>query len=528
MLKKFFYTSLMGFLFLHYLGTGIMAEEIAPQSCETQILAADNATVTEPDAMKNSSSDSDDQPGNIEDEVVSLRKQLKELSLEFRQMKDLQDKTLKDQEELKARDTVLERNQSNISEGVKGLKAPINFFGDITFWYHNTRVEDKNGGKGNSSYNLNIFRTGGMIPMAPQAYATYRFMIVQPTRQSGYYNTNFMLDMFSIDKGNMFGGDWRVGRQFVNLGNSVLLIDFMDGISYTIRHKKLISRALYVAQTLDPPAGTTHGLKALALYCDYELKPKHHLFLTHFHNPDKSDKNGVTSPQTSENWFALEAQGTFNKNWNYFGTAAQYRNNLGANDVPVGHGHLRGDTNNTAALLGLKYDKPKKFNAGLIWANYLNNFRPISIVNALQNRGIQVHPLEDTLVGLSEGATNARTGSYETLFPPSPATASPYNTPINAPGENRASGGFLGDIHGYRDVQLSAQYYFRHNLSFKLIQDWMVGARSSYNYADVNITTARLKYQICPVTHLELRAIRLVSDYGRAVNDLKTEFFMRF
>ncbi len=458
-------------------------------------------------------------------EIESMKAELKRLSDEVAVLKNAKQKDEQQKKDVQEKDMILERRQAKAFESVKN---PITFSGDLTFNFQNSRVADNKGGKGSSNSDYKILRLAGLIPVAEKAYGTYRLMMVQPTRRNSDSNTNFMIDILTLDKGNMFKGDWRVGRQYVYLGNGVVLMNFCDGISYTYQfHPKLSGRALYVNESIDPSTGKTHGLDATVLNFEYQFNASHSLGLFGMTNEEKTgDKFGPAN--TSESWFSIDAKGKLNREVSYLGTFAGYHNTLDSGNTPKSQEYLRGNTDNKAMVLGLKYEKEKKFSIGTVWAQYMDHFRAVNVVNVMQNRGVPYHPLEDVLVALSLGADNPRTGLYEGLLPPNQTEAAPAATSINRTGDSRPAGFFLNEIHGFRDFQLNGQYYFRPFLSFRLVHDYLIPSRSCYNYRAVKVLTARLLYQICPKSHLELRAISATSKYGRTLKDVRTEFFMRF
>ncbi|HNW37062.1 MAG TPA: hypothetical protein PKM25_19130 [Candidatus Ozemobacteraceae bacterium] len=53
-------------------------------------------------------------------------------------------------------------------------------------------------------------------------------------------------------------------------------------------------------------------------------------------------------------------------------------------------------------------------------------------------------------------------------------------------------------------------------------------ARSGYNYCDIKSVTARLRYAYNEKTNIELRGIHATSDYGRSVNEIRSEFYMKY
>jgi len=330
------------------------------------------------------------------------------------------------------------------------------------------------------------------------------------------------------------GGEWTLGRQLGQIGNGMLQIDFYDGLTYTRRFApEFAIRASAQAQNTVPAAGKSHGLEANTLSVEYNPGASQSVMLSRLSNNSDIDKFGVTVPKTNEEWYSLDLKGNINDRWEYFGVAAVYNNTLDGSNTTAQQQHLRGDRENTGYMFGVKYDQSKKFNVGAVWTEQLNNFRSFDVLNDLYYLDIPCHPLEDALSALALQARSGRTGLMEGILPPTATAAAPLNTPlpVNSAArgtDNRPSGAYVGDIHGYRDFQLTTQYFIRSDLSLKVVADWMVPAKSSYLYRDVTAYTSRLRYQYNPKTFLEMRMIRVSSKYSRTVDDVRTEFFMKF
>ncbi|MFZ2956359.1 MAG: hypothetical protein WA705_05670 [Candidatus Ozemobacteraceae bacterium] len=477
------------------------------------------------------------------EDVKLLRRLVADLADEVVVLKNAQDKLLKRDSSIEERFAALEKEQNARLAKIEKEKSPVQFNGDMRFRYQSSRIADNAGGKGLTSRNVNRFRLGGKFAIDETMTGVFRFRIDQNVMRDGDAaapgasvnattagGTTFRTDFLYLDKKNFFGGDWRLGRQLLTLGNGMLLIDWVDGLIYNKNFDKefTFKAGLLTQNTLAAPR-ESHGLQANLLSFEYKPAASHSVILSRLQNQSDFDKFGPVACRTSEDWLSLDVKGNFSEKLGYFGTLANYHNGLDGSNTTAAQKPLRGDIENVGYMIGMKYDAAKKFNAGVIMADQRDNFRSFDVLNDIYYLDIPYHPLEDTLTALSLSAANARTNVVEGLYPPSSGSAAPFATPLRPTAlDNRSSGAYLGDIHGYKDFQVSSQYFFRPDFSLKLIADFLTPSKGEYNYRDVKALTARLRYKFNPKSHLELRAIHVTSEYGRSADDLRTEFYTKF
>ncbi|HNW37061.1 MAG TPA: hypothetical protein PKM25_19125, partial [Candidatus Ozemobacteraceae bacterium] len=173
----------------------------------------------------------------------------------------------------------------------------------------------------------------------------------------------------------------------------------------------------------------------------------HLIQLSSFRQNADRDKFGVTGLKTWEQWLSADLNGRMGTNWSYFGTLATYKNKLDEGNTTAAQRYLRGDIDNTGYMLGVTYDKPKKYSFGTMLAEQLDNFRAMDVMADVFYLGVPCSPLEDTLNVLAVSAANSSTGRAETIFPANAAAAAPAASPIGKVGDNRTTGAYL-DMHG--------------------------------------------------------------------------------
>ncbi|HEY9070244.1 MAG TPA: S-layer homology domain-containing protein [Candidatus Ozemobacteraceae bacterium] len=413
--------------------------------------------------------------------------------------------------------------------GVEKARSPVVFNGDWRYRYQHSQVADNANGKGSTTTNASRVRLGGKVSIDESTFGYFRFRVDQQIRRNADADgTAVTTDYLYLDKKGLLGGDWRFGRQYDTVGNGMLFINFFDGIKYTRSlGDKFDFLGMAVSQTTNTGVATrSHGLNTNLASVIYKPNASHTIQLSHFRQNAERDKFGVIGLQTWEQWLSADLKGSFGCDWKYFGTAAAYRNSLDEGNTVAAQRHLRGDIDNTGYMFGVTYDRPQKYSLGTLWAEHLDNFRAIDVLPDVFYLGIPSSPLEDVFNALAVTAANARTGRNETILPVNAAAAAPFASPIGRVGDNRPAA--LQDIHGYRDLQVNGKYHFRDDLALLLNYNVLTPARSGYNYADVKSLTARLRYAYNAKTNIELRGIHATSDYGRRVNDIRTEFYMKY
>ncbi|MBF0502550.1 MAG: S-layer homology domain-containing protein [Candidatus Riflebacteria bacterium] len=478
---------------------------------------------------------------NAED-MKLLHSLMADLANEIGMLRGTEEKLFKQEAAIEERFTAIEKKQDERLAKIEKEKSPVRFNGDYQYWYQTCRVEDNAGGKGQTSKNTNRFRLGGDIAIDDTTSGVFRLWVDQKVMRDGDLpqaasviptvpigGTAFRCDFMYLEKKNALGGDWRLGRQVYKLGNGLLFQDYMDGLTFTRKFdNEFTFRGGLIAENSSPTPKKSHGLDANMLSFDYNFAASHTLTLSRLQNQSDFDKYSILKPRTGEDWYSIDAVGSFSHKLGYFATFASYKNDLDVNNTASSQQYLRTDIDNTGYILGCKYTADKKFDAGLTFADQGNSFRSFDVLNVYYPEFAD-HPLEQALNALAITAVNARTGAMEGVFPPSSASAAPFATPINPVAiDNRGIGFSLGDIHGYRDLQLAAHYCFRPDLQLRVMADFMAPSSGKYNYRDLKAFTAYLRYNINPRTRIELRSIHVTSEYGRSASDFRTEVFTRF
>jgi len=432
--------------------------------------------------------------------------------------------------EIKKLETTTLKKQDDRLVKLEKDKSPIKWRGDFRYRYETFTMDDEFDGRGRNSTNVTRIRFGGTVAFNDELTGSFRVGITQPTRQDASGNTTFNMDTGLITKKNVFGGEVGVGRSKESLGNNLLLCNYVDGVRYKARWGEHWG---FTGMLLTENRGSglvsnsvTHGLQANVAAVQYRPGASHTVLLSTLGNGSEDDKYGVTSPKTHERWYALDLNGKIRPRWEYWASTLLYTNELDGNDVAANQQYLRGDTENRAHLLGVGYEETRKWYGRLMWAAMEDNFRTFDMATDFQYNNDNHHPMEELLQGLAIRARNGRNGRSEGLFPPNLAAALPNATPIARAGESRGS----GDFHGYRDVQLKAGVFLGRKKDFELTvtQDWLVPVQGSYGYKDLDSTAVRLRYQYDAKTHWDVRFLKLTSEYGRDVTDLRTELYSKF
>lgn len=412
-------------------------------------------------------------------------------------------------------------------ESEKKDRIPVKISGDFRFRYRTTGIYDEAGGTGTTHRYFNRIRVNGEVPFDDSMYGFFRICSEQPTRRLGdsaggnslNNGTTFRTQYLYINKKDFLGGDWRLGRQYGRIGNAVLFIDFYDGVTYTRKiNDKTSFKGLLISQNTSRTDASSFALNSSVISVEHALSEKDTVSLSGFRNDSRKNKYGVINPETVEKWYSIDFRGSFRPGWKYYATAALYRNKIGECDVPPAMHYLRGDTNNECFVLNLEYEQAGKFDAALLWARQSDNFRAFDVLNDLYYLESAYHPLEDALNALSLSANNGRTGKVETVQP----------APVSRAGEFRPSGAYLQDIHGYSDIKISGGYHFTSSLKLVLTADFLKPVRSSYGYRDITAITCRFRYKYDKKTTIELRGIKVSSDYGRTGTDIRSELYIKF
>ncbi|MBF0500579.1 MAG: hypothetical protein HQM09_10645 [Candidatus Riflebacteria bacterium] len=479
---------------------------------------------------------------NAED-MKLLRVLMADLASEIGMIKKTADQLFHQDTFIEERFAALEKKQDERLDKIEKAKSPVKFNGDYRYWYETSRVADNSKGKGQTSKNTNRFRLGGDIAIDDSTTGEFRFRVDQKVMRDGDLpaaasviptvpigGTTFSADLVYIEKKNVLGGDFRLGRQPYKLGNGLLLMDYIDGLTFCRKYDdEFTFRGAILAENNSPTRGKSHGLDANLLSFEYDYAASHSIMLSRLENQSDFDKYGALTPRTREDWFSMDLLGSFSSKLGYFGTFATYRNDLTINNTTSAQDHLRGDVDFRAYVIGCKYLASKKFDTGLTIADEHNNFRAFDILNLDYEELGSEQPLKEALNAFAITAVNAGTGNMEGVLPPSSGTAAPFATPIKpASGDNRPTGYNLGDIHGYRDLQWSGRYYFRPDLNLRVVADIMAPSFGRYNYRNIKAFTAYLHYQYNPMLHIELRSINVTSEYGRSASDFRTEVFAQF
>jgi hypothetical protein len=458
---------------------------------------------------------------DLADEIVELRAGRDEDQV-------ARDALMKDWEEFK-------KEHATKIKKLEETRSSIKWTGNSRFRYQHTQVDDGAKGKGSTRRNGQNIRLDGRIPVDPSMFMHFRLRVEQPMRRLGDNaggtstdnGSTFHLQYLYLDKKDVLGGDWRIGRQYDGIGNNFLFVDYYDGFTYKAKmghDKRWGFTGILLSQNTANTVAKSHGHHANILSVDYTFPKNHNLALSRYENNAESDKFGVVG--SKERWGAIDIKGKFTDKWEYFGTYAVYDNQFGENDVTASKpAYLRGDTDNCGVIAAIKYLPNKKFNIQGMWTRQLDNFRAFDVLTDLYYLEIPYHPLEHTLNALS-------------LTAQIPGFATPQGTLVGWPNRAAPAGGvaegrpamgaYLQDIHGFQDMQLHGEYALRSNLKLVVVGDWLKKAKSSYAYPDATAVTARLRYKYNPNHTIELRGIRVVVDNGRSANDLRTEYYIKF
>ncbi|MBF0409082.1 MAG: S-layer homology domain-containing protein [Candidatus Riflebacteria bacterium] len=425
-----------------------------------------------------------------------------------------------------------------ISE-IEKAKHNVKFFGDVRLRYQNSKLETNISNKTSRYSFSDRLRLGGTVPVDETLKANFRILMSQPVKRTDYGSNPFhndarsdlVLDLLNIEKKNLAGGDWTLGRQYHKHGLGVVLLDFVDAVKYSAKMGKQFGfTGMLLAGNDSVSPGRSHGMDASMLSLEYKPNDKHEIVLYGINNNAERDKYGIQStngstgvpptPSSGERWVSLDASGKLGSKVEYFGAASFYSNELDEGNTTDSMNYLRGDTDNKSYLIGLKYDEKEKFNAGLIWGKQENNFHAFDVLTDIYYLDLPYHPLEDAIQAIALMSNG--------VFPAAGSTnpSSPLKTA--AMGYRASGGAYQADIHGYSDLQLNMQYYFTPKLSLKLIGDFMSPADSKYDYRDISAITSRLRYRYNTKTSFEIRAVRVDSDYNRDVTDIRSELFMKF
>lgn len=476
------------------------------------------------------------------EDVAHLRNLLKEMTSELANLSQKQEVLAVKEEATEERVAVLEKKTESRLEKLE-KKIPLELSGDFRYRYGHSWIEDNEGGRGSTTNNANRFRLYAKYKVDPTLTLVARWRGDQPVRRGADADgvTTFRMDLLYLDKKDFLGGDWRMGRQKFRLGNGMVYMGYLDGFRYnrTFSDQWGIVGVVAAENTVEKEKTKSHGWNANILGLEYKPTRNHSILLSSLVNNAEIDKYGVVpqddpktkrkTPATKEGWISLDLVGTFTPKLNYFGTMAAYRNQLDENNTKDDQKHLRGDIENLGYMMGLNYKASKKWTMGTLFALQEDNFRPLfSYSDFLYARDSNYCPLEEACNALSLSAVNARTNAAETIFPPNAKTAFPAATPLARIGEVRGTGSSLADIHGYKDFQVSGNYSLSKDLDLKLIGNWLTPAKSAYNYRDISSVAFRLWYRYNPKTNLELKGLRVTSDYGRSASDIRTELFIRY
>lgn len=418
---------------------------------------------------------------------------------------------------------------------IESSKSPVQISGDWRLRYQHTALDAKNN-KGTLSDNNNQFRLSFRVSYDPKLSLTGRLKFTEPIGRRGERSTQTNLDLFYFDKRSLQKRmDLRIGRQFHRHGNAMVFMDFFDGLlinKFVDHHWRWSGGVVALHTANNVVANRSHGINANFMSLEFKPNDEDFYLLSRFENNATTDKIGVWGdpfPRTKEGWASFDFRQKPHNKLEYYGTVAMYTNQLDGSNTKPAERHLRGDTENMGYMLGANYFMTKKLKLGAVWALHEDNFHAFSVLSdQYWLMTPPAHPLEDSLTALGIVSNLPGKTVSEGIYPASQADAKPYASPIARPGDVRSAWPNIQDIHGYKNFQMTGQYYFNRRLSLRLSGAWMTPAKSRYNYRDVSSYMARLNFQYDSRINLELRGMQVTSDYDRSINDFRTELFCRF
>ncbi len=480
-----------------------------------------------------------------EKDLASMRRLMKDLASELKTTRQERDElaakladTEKRWEEGSA--TTTKRIDKIEKDKISKEKMPLEIHGDFRIRHQHTTLRDQTGSKGSSSNNVNRARLIFKYNLDPTSSLTFRWRSDQPVRRGGDADgvSTFRMDIAYYDKLGFLGGNLRAGRQKYRHGLGMVFLGYFDGIKY----ERDLGKYLHVMGTVHSEYNAqaskkTHGLNANMMSLEYSPVPNLSILASTFSNNAEFDKYGVLEPRTKEGWISLDVKGNDKGKLEYFGSIAAYRNQLNGGNTKPAQRHLRGDTENLAFITGAFYNHSKKLRLGGLFSSYQDNYRPMISYSDFYYFGFGEQdrfpgttnylPIEEACNALALSANNPRTNQSEGVVPPA-SDAGGAAIPFARSGESRATGGYLADIHGYKDYQVNAMYRFSDRVSAKVIADWLRPGKAAYNYRDVNSLALRLLYNYSKKSALEFRGMRVRSGYGRSASDFRTEWYIKY
>ncbi len=485
--------------------------------------------------------DQNETGGATQKEVELLKQTLKMITDEIVTIKNDAAKQSDDHEAIMAHQKVLEEQVKVLGENVHQLESTTPKVGiqmEFRFRFENTRLETPSG-KGSTTVNQDRVRVAFKANLDPTTLVYTRFKMTQsPTGRRAEKNTNAEIDQLYVEKINLLGADWRLGRQFYKHATGMVFMNYWDGLlmtkyfNPTWKFTGMIMAENWAEKGTDSNTlYKTHGYNANMVSIDYMPTDKYTLSLSSWVNNVEIDKKGVfnaNGPQTKEGWISVDVAGDPHDRLKFYGAAAAYRNQLDGSNTKPTEQHLRGDIENMSYMFGVDYNLRKRLKLGAVWALQEDNYRGFSVLtDRYYGQSPNYHPLEDSINALYLAA-NLPGVAAEGIYPKNNTAAAPHATPLGKLYDNRPTGSQISDIHGYKDLQVTSHYWFTRRLSLRLSGAWMTPAKSKYNYADITSYMARLNFHYDARTNIELRGMTVDSDYGRKMTDFRTEVIIKF